>query len=53
VVAVGTWEAFVNIVIDALIGGPHENGTGVARTPEAQMGAFDATYSRFPALEEL
>lgn len=42
---VGTGEAFVNSMIDGLIGGPDGRGAGFG-TPEAQMGAFNSTYSR-------
>ncbi len=38
--SVGTGEAFVNTMIDALVG-----GAGLD-SPEAQIGAFNATYSR-------
>ena len=39
-VAVGSGEAFVNTLIDGVAGGQGFN------TPEAQLGAFNATYSR-------
>jgi RHS repeat-associated protein len=38
--SVGTWEAFVNALIDAFIGDDGVN------TPEAQLGAFNFTYTR-------
>jgi RHS repeat-associated protein len=44
-VPVGTGEAFVNTMIDGEIGGPDGRGAGFG-TPEAQMGAFNSTYSR-------
>jgi len=39
-VSVGTGEAFVNTLIDGIVGG---QGFG---TPEAQLGAFNTTYTR-------
>jgi hypothetical protein len=49
-VRVGTWEAFVNTMIDGPIMGEEWDSSGqpanLYYTPEAQMGAFNSTYTR-------
>jgi hypothetical protein len=45
--SVGTFEAFANTVMDGFGGYPEGSGSGAGViTPEAQMGAFNFTYSR-------
>jgi RHS repeat-associated protein len=52
--SVGTFEAFANTMMDGFGGYPGGNGQGVGfQTPEAQIGAFNFTYSRNSAITNI